>query len=174
MYEDFGPSESAPPNIGYITKLNPTGTALVWSTFLGGSGDVVGSFTYGDSILGLALDSAGNILVAGEAYSSDFPGLWTTPVASRPTVTVSLTPPGFAARLTPATFPALGRVHMIEDPADAAEVETVAPGQLLSLYGSNLAPEGVAPYSNGYPTSYNGVTVTFNGIPAQTSTACTA
>jgi uncharacterized protein (TIGR03437 family) len=55
---------------------------------------------------------------------------------------------------------------MIEDPADAAEVETVAPGQLLSLYGSDLAPAGVATYAGGYPTLYNGVTVTFDGIPA--------
>jgi uncharacterized protein (TIGR03437 family) len=195
-YQVAGPSEAAPPDIGYITKLNSTGTALVWSTFLGGSGAAAGSFTAGDSILGMALDSAGNILVAGEANSPDFPGLWTTPVASRPAVDIDTTPPGFAARLTPdgatlspvqphpqsrsrsrrphrrrhhcdpVTFPTLGRVHMIEDPADAAEVESVAPGQLLSLYGSNLAPEGVAPYANGYPTSFNGVTVTFNGIPA--------
>jgi hypothetical protein len=100
--EMSGPSESAPPSIGYITKLNATGTALVWSTFLGGSGDAaIGAFTSGDSILGLALDSAGNILVAGEANSSDFPGLWTVPVASRPTVTINVSPPGFAARLTP-------------------------------------------------------------------------
>jgi uncharacterized protein (TIGR03437 family) len=55
---------------------------------------------------------------------------------------------------------------MICDPADEAKVAAVAPGQLLTLYGSNLAAEGIAPSTASFPTSFNGVTVTFNGIPA--------
>jgi uncharacterized protein (TIGR03437 family) len=42
----------------------------------------------------------------------------------------------------------------------------VAAGQLLTLYGTNLAPEGIASSNGGFPTSFNGVTVTFNGIAA--------
>ncbi len=49
----------------FVTKLNPTGTALVYSTYLGGSG--------GDSGNGLAVDSAGNAYLTGSTYSTDFP-----------------------------------------------------------------------------------------------------
>lgn len=49
----------------FVTELNPTGSALVYSTYLGGSG-----LDYGD---GVALDTSGNAYITGEAYSSDFP-----------------------------------------------------------------------------------------------------
>jgi len=49
----------------FVTKLNPTGSALVYSTFLGGS-----NFEWGR---GLAVDAAGNVYVAGQTKSSDFP-----------------------------------------------------------------------------------------------------
>jgi hypothetical protein len=48
----------------FVTKLNPTGSALVYSTFLGGSGF--------DSAGGLAVDAAGNAYVSGGAGSVDF------------------------------------------------------------------------------------------------------
>jgi len=51
--------------IGFVTKLNPTGSALVFASYLGGSGD--------DSINGVALDPSGNIYVTGFTTSSDFP-----------------------------------------------------------------------------------------------------
>jgi hypothetical protein len=50
---------------GFVTELNPTGTAEVFSTYLGGSG--------GDSAVALALDKSGYIFVAGNTYSADFP-----------------------------------------------------------------------------------------------------
>jgi hypothetical protein len=50
---------------GFITKLNPAGSAPVYSTLLGGSGD-----DYCDAI---ALDAAGNAYVAGPTSSNDFP-----------------------------------------------------------------------------------------------------
>ncbi len=49
----------------FITKFNPTGTALVYSTFLGGSN--------GNSAAGIGVDSSGNAYVAGGTNSSDFP-----------------------------------------------------------------------------------------------------
>ncbi|HEY7124507.1 MAG TPA: SBBP repeat-containing protein [Ktedonobacterales bacterium] len=49
----------------YITKINPTGSALVYSTFLGGSNQDVGS--------GVAVDSAGNAYITGLVISQDFP-----------------------------------------------------------------------------------------------------
>jgi hypothetical protein len=50
---------------GFVAKLNPSGSALIYSTYLGGSG--------GDSASGIALDSAGNACVTGYTQSADFP-----------------------------------------------------------------------------------------------------
>jgi hypothetical protein len=52
-------------NSAFVTKLNPTGTALVYSTFLGGSTS--------DFALGIALDGLGDAYVTGYTFSSDFP-----------------------------------------------------------------------------------------------------
>jgi beta-propeller repeat-containing protein len=49
----------------FVTKINPTGTALVYSTFIGGS-----DFDWGRRI---AVDGAGNAYVAGQTKSGDFP-----------------------------------------------------------------------------------------------------
>jgi hypothetical protein len=50
---------------GFVTKLNPSGTSLIFSTYLGGSGLEV--------IYGMGLDSGGNICVAGQTFSGNFP-----------------------------------------------------------------------------------------------------
>ncbi len=50
---------------GFVTKLNATGSALVYSTYLGGSDDDAGH--------GLALDAAGNAYVTGYTFSTNFP-----------------------------------------------------------------------------------------------------
>jgi hypothetical protein len=49
----------------FVAKLNPTGSALVYSTYLGASGS--------DNAHGIAVDAAGNAYVAGETKSPDFP-----------------------------------------------------------------------------------------------------
>jgi hypothetical protein len=49
----------------FVTKLNPTGSALVYSTFLGGS-----DADYGNSI---AVDASGNVYITGTTFSQDFP-----------------------------------------------------------------------------------------------------
>jgi len=59
----------------FVTKLNPTGSALVYSTYLGGGGGKPG---FGDSATGIAIDSSGNAYITGNAYSTNFP---TTPGA---------------------------------------------------------------------------------------------
>src|SRR5438552_3467713 len=58
----------------FVTKLNPTGSALVYSTYLGGSG--------GERGFGIAVDAAGNAYVTGTTGSTNFP---TTPGAFQTT-----------------------------------------------------------------------------------------
>ena len=50
---------------GFVAKVNASGSALVYSTYLGGSGEEQG--------LGIALDADDNAYVAGRTRSDDFP-----------------------------------------------------------------------------------------------------
>jgi hypothetical protein len=54
----------------FVTKLNTTGSGLVYSTFLGGSNIQSGS---GDFGYGIQVDAAGQAYVTGIAKSADFP-----------------------------------------------------------------------------------------------------
>jgi hypothetical protein len=49
----------------FVTEFNPSESALIYSTYLGGSN--------GDQASGIALDAAGDIYLSGETYSIDFP-----------------------------------------------------------------------------------------------------
>jgi hypothetical protein len=49
----------------FVTKVNPAGTALVYSTYLGGN--------YVDGGRGIAVDALGRAYVTGHTYSDDFP-----------------------------------------------------------------------------------------------------
>ena len=51
--------------VAFVTELNPTGTGVLYSTYLGGTG--------GDWGAGIALDSSNNVYVTGSTLSSDFP-----------------------------------------------------------------------------------------------------
>jgi hypothetical protein len=74
----------------FVTKISPTGSELVYSTFLGGRFDDTGS--------GIAIDSAGNAYVAGWTQSIDFP---TTPGAFQPVYSGGGGEAAFATKLNP-------------------------------------------------------------------------
>ncbi len=68
----FGFTESFPCADAFVTKLNPAGSALVYSTYLGGS--LTGGALSGiDGARAIAIDSAGNAYVAGRTSATDFP-----------------------------------------------------------------------------------------------------
>ncbi len=50
---------------GYVAKINPHGTGLVYATYFGGSTV--------EEVLEIALDDAGNVFVGGRTESADFP-----------------------------------------------------------------------------------------------------
>lgn len=67
---DFPAANSFQPTKGglsdaFITKLNPAGSAIVYSTFLGGTSTDIGT--------SIALDGAGNAYVTGQTGSNNFP-----------------------------------------------------------------------------------------------------
>jgi uncharacterized protein (TIGR03437 family) len=82
----------------FVTKLNPGGTALVFSTFLGGDSAAVGS--------GIAVDAAGNSYITGVAQTPtpySVPGFTlfpTTPGAFQRTTNAAVE--AFVAKLNPA------------------------------------------------------------------------
>jgi hypothetical protein len=67
---NFPTSSPIQPNLGgfgdaFVAKLNATGSALTYSTYLGGNSDDQGN--------GIAVDSSGNAYVTGSTSSMDFP-----------------------------------------------------------------------------------------------------
>jgi hypothetical protein len=64
---------TAPCAYQHIAKIDPTGTQLIYATYLAGR--------WGASPSGLAVDSAGNAILAGTTPSPDYP---TTPAAYQP------------------------------------------------------------------------------------------
>jgi len=69
----FQTTSSDPVAVPFATELNPTGTALLYSTFISGTNS--GS---PDRALAVAVDASGNAYVTGQTEDSDFP---TTPGA---------------------------------------------------------------------------------------------
>ena len=82
----------------FVTKLNPAGTTVFFSTYLGGTGSENNATETAGSI---ALDANGNVYVAGDTVSADFP---TTGNAFQPTYAGGSNNPadGFIARFTAA------------------------------------------------------------------------
>ena len=61
---------TCPNNCAFVTKLNPTGAKLVWSTLLGGDNPnpgINGTGSVGEYVSSIALDALGNVYVAGAA-----------------------------------------------------------------------------------------------------------
>jgi hypothetical protein len=58
----------------FVTKLNASGSQVVYSTYLGGGGTDIG--------LGISVDSEGRVIGAGTTFSTDFPS---TPGSFQPT-----------------------------------------------------------------------------------------
>jgi IPT/TIG domain/Beta-propeller repeat len=92
-------SESFPLGVGtlrtsllsdaFVTKLNPAATAIVYTTYLGGTG--------ADNGNAIAVDASGNAYVAGDTESSDFPvsnSIQTAIVGQRNAFVTKLSPTG--------------------------------------------------------------------------------
>jgi hypothetical protein len=87
-----------PAGNAFITKLTPDGSGLVYSTYLGGTGNAaLPQYRGGETGNGIAVDAAGNAYVTGFTTSSDFP----TVNAFQPTLGGSGATNAFVAKLTP-------------------------------------------------------------------------
>ncbi|UCG62909.1 MAG: hypothetical protein JSV52_06390 [Candidatus Zixiibacteriota bacterium] len=60
---------------GFVTKLSPSGDALIYSTYLGGSGSTGLTVADVDALYDIAVNDAGEAYVAGATYSPDYPAV---------------------------------------------------------------------------------------------------
>jgi glucose/arabinose dehydrogenase len=88
----------------FVSTIDASGTRIMLSTFLGGSG--------GERALGIAVDRSGNLVVVGDTYSSDFPTVKPVQSALRGERDI------FVARITDSS-------DIVQDPAVQIE-QTVA------------------------------------------------
>jgi hypothetical protein len=63
--QTFSGGNTTPAYDAFLTKLNPSGTGIVYSTYIGGNGSDVGD--------AIAVDASGNAYVSGSTYSTNFP-----------------------------------------------------------------------------------------------------
>jgi uncharacterized protein (TIGR03437 family) len=174
-----------PPASGYVTELNPTGTGLIYSSFFSG--------TQTDTIT-FAAFTPNAIYVGGNASSADLPGFTGYPQQCLPQpYETRLSADGTeigVSRVVPGTVLAYDAVagtliattgtnvvavdpnalqtsiSCILDSADLQPVTSIAPGELLSLFGEFSTGSPAIPPSGQFPTSLDGVTVDLNGIPS--------
>ena len=144
----------------FVTELNPSGGARVFSTVLGGTGSEAGQ--------GIAIDRYGNVHIAAQTTSSDFPlahpiqSANAGPAASQDAIVILLGD----------TIPPPGPVITLVANAEG-ETPVISANMWVEIKGTNLGPAGDtriwggADFVNGQmPTQLDGVSVTVNGKSA--------
>ena len=139
-----------------VTKLNATGSALVYSTYLGGSGD--------DQGFGIAVDASGNAYVTGNTGSTDFPTanpFQPNNAGIENAFIAKITEP-LAAPTLPANSVVNGASFRPATDANGA----IAPGAIVAIFGTDLASDTQVATAVPLPTTLGDTVVTFNDIPA--------
>jgi uncharacterized protein (TIGR03437 family) len=180
-----------PPTDAFALKLNPTGAAVVWASYLGGTGV--------DAAKSVALDASGNVWVSGTTASATFPNKqgWVQSgsdflAAFNPSGTAlvysarypndalsqSLAidpngvlhvagPSGIVGTFAPTGTPTM-RIFGVANAAFGPLLGSIAPAELVSIYGPHIGPAtpawATADSSGLLPTSLAGVQVFFNGV----------
>jgi centrosomal CEP192-like protein/beta-propeller repeat-containing protein len=132
-----------------VSEINPTGSALLFSTYLGGTGD--------DAANDIALDSSGNVYVAGDTFSTDFP------------VTPSAMTTGYTGGSYDAWIAKIGRQNAAGLTATpnplvfaAQEINTASPPSILKIGDAGsaaLSISGISVTGDFAETSQCGLTV---------------
>jgi hypothetical protein len=118
----------------FVTRLNGTGTAFLYSTYLGGSNAI------GDAGQGIALDPSGAAYVAGRTSSADFP---TTTGVLRPNFTAaSGQTNGFVSKLAANTV-----IGIVPSSIDFGEIllNKSGPAQIVTFTNNSSAPLTLSP-----------------------------
>jgi uncharacterized protein (TIGR03437 family) len=149
---------------GFVSKLDPTGSTLLFSSLVGAAGVGVNG---NSSLSGLAVDAQGNIYAAGSMIGATLP---TTPGVVQPSYHggSGAYGDGLIAKIslssvTPQPSIIAGGVVPV-----SSSSTTIQPGEWVSIYGTNLA--GATTIWNGdFPTLLGGASVLINGKSAYLS-----
>ena len=141
----------------FVLKVNPSGTGLVGSTFLGGSNDdgmnddFQLSYNYGDPLRGEVLvDNSGNVYAAGNTTSSNFPTVNATQS------TLSGSRDGVVVKLNPNLTQLIWSTYLGGNGSDAA-YNLVLKNDESSIFVSGGTTSGNFPVTAGtYQTTYGG------------------
>jgi hypothetical protein len=128
----------------FVSKLSPTGTALIYSTYLGGGGD----FGSGG---GIAVDVSGNAYLTGATDSSSFP---TTPGAFQ--TTSGGWKDAFVTELNATGSALVYSTYLGGSSSDYGNGITVDPWGDAYIIGIT--------YSSDFPTTPGAVQTTFGGV----------
>jgi uncharacterized protein (TIGR03437 family) len=154
-----------PPNDAFALKLNPSGSAVVWGSYLGGNAE--------DAATAATLDAAGNLWVSGTTTSPEFPNAdgWST----GPDFVVEFNATGglsYSARYPGGTtsqtlsIDAAGLLHVATESGVVSVVTAgprpairpflvgtmggqIAAGEVISLYGPHIGDAGAQVTING-------------------------
>jgi hypothetical protein len=148
--KDFPVKNALQPNYGggqsdaFVAKLNPTGSALLYSTYLGGPGTENFTNPTNSPTGGIAVDANGNAYVTGSTTSSNFPTLNGLPGTSGSVFVTKLnTNASGAASLVYSTrLNASTATGIALDTAGDAYVTGVAAGALTTTPGAFLTSGG--------------------------------
>jgi len=141
----------------FVAKIDPTGSKLLFATYLGGSGK-------SDIVYGLALDSSGNIYAAGVAASPDFPAA--APVSHG--AASANAPAAFLVKLNPAGSQALYSAVLTGNSESSANAVAVDAQGNAYIGGSTFATD--FPTVNAFQAKLRG---TQNGFVAKINAAGT-
>lgn len=169
---------------GFLAKLNPAGSALVWATYLDNpqsiavdpdgtvwaNGSLTGvplpnqnGWTTGSEYL-VALNPAGSELIYSALYPGGTIGQSLAVDATGLVHAAGLN--GFVSAIALSAAPAPG-ISYFGNAALSAATARLAPGEVIAVYGPGIGPATAAvatPSSGFYPTTLGGVEVSVNGI----------
>jgi uncharacterized protein (TIGR03437 family) len=141
---------------GFVTRLNADASAVVWSTFLGGSPYGATQYPYGvNTMAALALDASGNALVAGKTDATDFPvtaGAFEAQLAG-PASALPRTTDGFLAKISSAGTSLLFSTYLGGSAAD--EIDAISIDAQGNLWATGLSasadlPGAVEPFLGSF------------------------
>ncbi len=137
----------------FVSKLNSGGSALVYSTYLGGSSDEAKNGN------GIAVDSSGDAYVTGDTASSDFP---TTAGAFQTIYAVNIFD-AFVTKLNSGGSALVYSTYLGGSSLQAGEA--LAVDSIGNAYVSGFT------YSSDFPTTAGAFQTTYSGTPLMRSSA---